>query len=108
MQSADQAACSLPSGAQPAGWLHSGDPAFQADVAACGALMARADMLLRRAAVFSRNEELDDVKTADLPYLLTRYYEGMCHLQIAAPGDSAAAPRDPAKALSSRCKSCRP
>ena len=52
--------------------LNSGDPKLQADVAAAAALFARCDMMIRRAAVFSRNEELDDVKTADLPYLLAR------------------------------------
>ena len=42
---------------------------------------------MRSAALFSANEEADDIKTCDLPYLLLPYHIAQLQANINTPGD---------------------
>ena len=55
---------------------------FQAMVARALATFQRCAELVRSLAVFSKGEEVDDVNTEDLKFLLIDYYSAMLHLKI--------------------------
>ncbi|KAJ3048857.1 hypothetical protein HK097_010134 [Rhizophlyctis rosea] len=73
--------------------LGTSDPAFQADVNKAIQLFDRCQSLVRTLNIFSTNEFLEDINTADLRYLLVDAYLGELHLKrTEAPTDTTASP----------------
>ncbi|KAJ3151145.1 hypothetical protein HDU89_002357 [Geranomyces variabilis] len=54
--------------------LSSSDPQFQKDAVECIASLTRCSSLVRQLSIFSRNETVEDVNTADLRYMLIDVY----------------------------------
>ncbi|ORY05340.1 TAP42-like protein, partial [Basidiobolus meristosporus CBS 931.73] len=57
------------------------DPAFQRQVSECSELFTNCLQRVRKAAIFSPNETLEDMKTTDLKYFLVEYYLGELSLK---------------------------
>ena len=68
--------------------LAGSDPKLQRLVAEGLALAQRCALLVRQLAVFSPNEELQDINTGDLKYLLVPFFEGELLLRVQDPEES--------------------
>ena len=62
--------------------MASTDARFQDEVKRCISLMTECRALVKSQSVFSKGEEVEDVNTEDLKYLLVEYYMGQLELNL--------------------------